>query len=433
MDAAFPPGRTRELTPEFKCGLLLEISEKVRGTLELEDVLNNLIETLRSVVDYDAAGIFVLSRTILPLTPGLRTNLIAGVATRGFPRPVSNTDPMLRSGRGIIGHVIRTGSIVVAPDVRLDPHYVEGRPETMSEIAVPLITNERVVGALNLESDRLFAYSEDDVEVLQFFARVAAIAIDRAILHNQLLEKRRIEGQLRIAKEVQASLLPDKPPELPGYEFAAINLPTWEIGGDCYDYIQLPSGQVGLTIADVAGKGVPAALIMATFRAALRTRVRTDEDLPRVMRTVNELLLESIGQTAFVTAVYGVLDPASGGFVYSNCGHNPPVLLRAAGEVKRLVSGGPALGVFRDAGFDAETVDLRPGDMLALYTDGVIEVMNDTEEEFGEERLHSLLRNSMHLPAGQILRAVVAETRRHAANESYSDDFTIVMVKNTRR
>ncbi len=433
MDARFTPGQARQLTPEFKYRFLLQISEKVRGTLELEEVLNNLIEALYPVIEYDAAGIFVLTRAVFPPTHQTKSNLIVGVATRGFPNRETDNDPMLRFGRGIIGHVIKTGMSVIAPDVRLDPYYVEGRPETQSEIAVPLTYDGRVIGALNLESDRLFRYSENDAEVLQFFAHAAAIAIEKAILHNQIIEKQRIESQLSIAREVQRSLLPGRPPDLPGYELAAINLPTWEIGGDCYDYIRLPSGSIGVTISDVSGKGVPAALIMATFRAGLRTQVRVDNDIAHVMQAMNELLLESIGLAAFVTSVYGVLDPEKGVFLYSNCGHNPPLLFSRKAEVKSLRSGGPALGVFHDAHFDAEAVHLGPGDMLVLYTDGVVEVMDDNDQEFGEERLEEILRNSTHLSAEEVIRVVVDQTRAFAGHESYLDDFTIVVIRNSGR
>jgi sigma-B regulation protein RsbU (phosphoserine phosphatase) len=188
-----------------------------------------------------------------------------------------------------------------------------------------------------------------------------------------------------------------------------------------------------LSIADVSGKGVPAALIMATFRAALRTQVRIDHDLPHVMQAVNRLLLESIGQTAFVTAVYGVLAPYNGTFTYSNCGHNPPLLLNPKAEVKRLGCGGPSLGVFHDAQFDAEAVHFDPGDMLVLYTDGVIEVMDEKDQEFGEERLERILRDSTHLSAEEIIRAVVDQTRAFAGHESYRDDFTIVVIRNSGR
>lgn len=429
MDRSITPGQARQLTPELKYSLLLQIAEKVRGTLELEEVLNHLIETLQSIVAYDAAGIFVLNRTILPVVPGKGENLIAGVASRGFPTPHSQNDPMLRFGQGIIGQVIKTGQSMVSPDVRSNPHYVPGRPQTMSEIAVPLVSNRKVIGALNLESDRLGAYCPDDVEALQFFASAATIAIERAILHIQLVEKGRIEGQLRIARDVQTSLLPNRPPTIAGYDFAGLNLPSGEIGGDCYDYIEFPTGPVGVAIADVSGKGVPAALIMATFRAALRTQVRFDHELSHVMQAVNRLLWESIGRAAFVTAVYGVISPESGWFVYSNCGHNPPMLLNRMGEIERLSRGGAALGIFDDAQFEAEAVRLDPGDTLVLFTDGVVELTDDKDQEFGDGRLGQLLRETTSLSAEETIRAVVDQTRAFAGHDAYPDDFTIVVIK----
>jgi serine phosphatase RsbU (regulator of sigma subunit) len=147
---------------------------------------------------------------------------------------------------------------------------------------------------------------------------------------------------------------------------------------------------------------------------------------------VNILLLESIGQAAFVTAVYGVLDPGRDRFVYTNCGHNPPLLLNQTGELKPLSCGGPALGVFDEAQFEAEAAPFAPGDLLVLYTDGAVELMDDRDREFGEERLERILRDSAHLPAGEIVRAVVDQTRAFAGHESYPDDFTLVVIKNHR-
>ena len=429
MNSSVGSGHGRQLTPELKYRLLLQIAERVKGTLELEEVLNHLIETLQSIVTYDAAGIFVLNRTVLPVVPTRGKNLIAGVASRGFPTPHSQNDPMLRFGQGIIGQVIKTGQSVVAADVRLNPYYVAGRPQTMSEIAVPMVSNGKVIGALNLESDHLDAYCPEDVETLQFFCSAATIAIERAILHNQLIEKGRIEGQLRFAREVQTSLLPDKPPAIAGYEFAGVNLPTWEIGGDCYDYIEFPTGHVGVAIADVSGKGVPAALIMATFRAALRTQVRVDNELPHVMQSVNRLLWESIGRAAFVTGIYGVVAPETGWFVYSNCGHNPPLLMNSKGEVKRLDRGGPALGVFQEAQFEADAVRFEAGDTLALYTDGVVEVLDEDGREFGEEGLARVLHQSAGLSAAETIGAIIGQTRDFAGHDSYPDDFTVVVIK----
>lgn len=420
-----------ELSPEIKYRLLLEISQKISVTLDLGEVLSHLIDTVRSFVSYDAAGIFILNLDELRVTHGRTTNVIAGMALRGFADRAFDSDPMLRSGKGIVGWVIGSGERLIVPDVRLDGRYVEGRSDTLSEVAVPIMINQRVVGALNLESDRLASFTEADADLLQFFASAAAISIEKAILHGQLLEKRRIESQLEVARGVQSSLLPKHPPRIPGYDIAGINLPTWQVGGDYYDFVPFPNSHCGIAIADVSGKGVPSALIMATFRAALRTQVRNDFELFHIIEAVNGLLSESLGDAEFVTAVYGVLDPAEGRFIYTNCGHNPPLLLRAGGTTELLERGGMALGIFPDNRYETEVVTLAPGDSLVLYTDGVIEIEDRSGAEFGPERLERLLRRRLDNSAEDMIQAVVRATRRFAGAEAYPDDFTLVILKRT--
>jgi serine phosphatase RsbU (regulator of sigma subunit) len=340
---------------------------------------------------------------------------------------------MLRSGGGIVGHVIRTGETVVAPDVRRDPRYVVARAATRSEIAVPIVSNAQIIGALNLESDRTDAFAEADAEMLHFFAVAAAIAIEKAILHRQVLDKQRIEHQLRIAREVQTSLLPQAAPEVDGYDIAAVNLPTWEIGGDYYDYIPLPDGRLGMVIADVSGKGVPAALIMATFRAALRAELQREERMVGVFEAINRILVDSSGASRFVTAVYGILDPGCGRFTYVNCGHNPPLLLGSGGGRAALDAGGPALGMVAGAPYASGEVTLEPGDTLALYTDGVVELSDEHDVEYGLDRLEAQLRAGARLPAGDMILSVVDATRAYAGRDGYVDDFTLVVVKRDDR
>jgi len=421
-----PPAPT--LSPEAKYRLLLKLSQEIGRSLDLQEVLVYLLETVRSAVAYDAAGIFVLNRSVrLGQESGGR--LIAGMAVVGFDDTPRDEDPMLRRGEGIIGHVIATGQTVIAPDVRLDPHYVQGRVGTLSEIAVPIVSGGAVIGALNLESSTLDAFSEADVEYLEFFAVAAAISIEKAVVHRELIEKQRIEQQLHIAKQVQSALLPAADPIVQGYDIAGTNVPTWEIGGDYFDYLPQPDGRLGIAVADVSGKGVPAALIMATFRAALRAQRVRGLELDGIADRLNRILLESTDASRFVTAFYGLLDPPSGEFAFANCGHNPPILLRGAGPRETLPSGGPALGMWREARFAPGSVALRPGDILVLYTDGVIEAMNASGEMFGVDRLERVIASRRHDAARDLVGAVVDATRAFAGRSTYEDDFTLVVVK----
>ncbi len=415
------------LPSDLRYRLLLELSQRISRTLDLQMVLNDLLQVLRSAVTYDAAGVFVLNRAV-PLIRRADPNLIAGMVQVGFDEPPVD-DPMLRSGKGIIGHVVHTGEIVDAPDVGRDPRYVAGRAATRSELAVPIVSEAGTIGCLNVESDRPASFTPADVELLQFFASAAALSIEKALLHRQVLEKQRIEGQLQVAREVQSGLLPSAPPRLTGYDIGAVNLPTQAIGGDYYDYVPLAGGRLGLVVADVSGKGIPAALIMATFRAALRTEIRRRASLPALAARLNGAVLEFRDAARFVTAVCAVLEATSGRVTYVNCGHNPPLLLRARGGRETLRCGGAALGLFARGRYKAGTVDLEPGDTLVLYTDGVVEPVDAHDAEFGVERLDAAIRAVAGRPASEALRSVIEATQAFSGRDRYDDDFTLVVLR----
>jgi phosphoserine phosphatase RsbU/P len=421
-----PPAPT--LSPEAKYRLLLKLSQEIGRSLDLQEVLGFLLDSVRTAVEFDAAGVFVLNRRV-PLGQDTGGRVIAGMAAVGFDDTPRDEDPMLRRGEGIIGHVIATGQTVIAPDVRLNPYYVPGKRSTRSEIAVPIVSGGDVVGALNLESDTLDAFAEADVEYLEFFAVAAAISIEKAVLHREVLEKHRIEQQLSIAKEVQMALLPAADPVLDGYDIAGTNVPTWEIGGDYFDFLPQPDGRLGVAIADVSGKGVPAALIMATFRAALRAQRVKGVTLDVIAGRLNRILLDSMDAARFVTAFYGLLEPGTGALAFANCGHNPPLLLRADGLRDVLASGGPALGMWDAAAFVPGTASVQSGDILVLYTDGVIEVMNGAGEMFGVDRLEDVIRRRPGHSSRHLVDAVVDATRAFAGRAGFEDDFTLVVIR----
>lgn len=419
--------RAEGLTAEARYRLLLDLSRKVRGTLDLGETLDRLLDTVRTIVEYDAAGIFVLNEDVF--AGHRRRGVIAGVAQRGFrPQPVES-DPMIFRGLGITGHVIRTGECVVAPDVRLDSRYVVGREPTRSEIAVPITVEQRTIGALNLESDRLGAFCDRHLDALRFFAEAAAVAIDKAMLHRGLLEKQKLEAQLRVAHQVQSRLLPQAPPTLGGWDVAAVYIPSSELAGDYYDFLRLPDGRLGLVIADVAGKGVPAALIMATFRALLRAHVATEDGLPRIAARLNGLLRDECRPHGFVTCFLAFLEPSTGRLQYTNCGHTPPLLVARGGDAVELAEGGPVLGVFAEAAWGSREVTLEHGQVLVLHTDGVSEARRADGEELGCARLAAVVREGLARGAMPLAAEVVRAVQAFAGAEAFEDDFTLVLVK----
>ena len=418
-----------KLTPEEKYQLIREISHKVRDTLDLDEIMEHLLDAVKNVLDYDAAGIFVLNQDLVHARHETPQEMIAGVSRRGFdPRPPEQDD-MLMLGHGITGYVILNNQSVIVPDVRLDPRYVQGRQKTLSEIAVPIILNERAIGALNLESDRLSTYTGDDVEVLHFFADAAAISLEKAMLHRQLLDQELINKQLETAREVQSRLLPDSAPSLCGYDLAGICIPADQIGGDYFDYIPLTRKRLGLAIADVSGHGIPSALVMTAFRALLRTRARGRLGPAQVARTINQLLPEFTGNNHFVTILYAILDAPSGMLTYTSCGHPPPLLLGAGGTVEQLDQHNTALGIFHNLHFTDAQVPLHPGDILVLYTDGVTELTNRQGQAFGIARLVQVIQANRTLAAVEIVRQVIDAAQAFAGSSGFRDDLTLVIVR----
>ena len=421
------PAGGERLTAEAKYRLLLDLSRRVRGTLDLGETLDRLLDLVRSVVAYDAAGIFVLNEDVF--SGQRRRELIAGVARRGFDEHPPEADPMLTRGLGIVGHAIRTGECVVAPDVRLDSRYVVGRASTLSEVAVPIRVGERTIGALNLESDRCGAFGDAHLETLRFFADAAAVAIDKAMLHRSLLEKQQLEAQLRLAHQVQSRLLPQAPPAVDGWDLASVYIPSWELAGDYFDFLPLPGGRLGLVIADVAGKGVPAALIMATFRALLRAHVASGAPVSAVADDLNRLLRAECRPHGFVTCFLAVLDPPTGHLTYVNCGHVPPLLVTPSGGAEELAEGGPVLGVFEKAVYVSREVTLEAGAALVLHTDGVVEARGPGGEELGVDRLRTLVAGGLARGARAVAEDVVAAVRNFTGAEGFEDDFTLVVVE----
>jgi sigma-B regulation protein RsbU (phosphoserine phosphatase) len=260
------------------------------------------------------------------------------------------------------------------------------------------------------------------------FASQAAVAIERTRLHSEVLEKRRLEGEVSIGQRIQRSFLPDRDPQVPNFEVAGANDSSDLVGGDYYDYVRIAEGHLGIVVADVSGKGIPAALIMASFRASLIAEIRNNYSIRTIMAKVNRLLWESVEIDRFVTAIYGVLDLHARRFTYVNAGHNPALLYRAAtGKFDQLDATGPLLGTFEATTYKERHTEIHPGDVLVLYTDGVTEAMSPTGELFGLERLQEIVRERAGEGAGSVKRGILEAVRRFQEGHK-ADDLTLVVL-----
>jgi len=415
-----------------KLRMLLDITKTISRSLDLDEVLNLVMDTLDSLIPYDAAGIYLV-KCSRPFTEWEEnaldeTCVFHTQAVRGYE--IDDLQELhLKMGEGLIGHVAVTGQPYVSHDVRNNPRYINARPRTNSEMVAPIISNNEVIGVFDLESDELNAYSNDDMEVLMLLASQVAIIIEKVMLHDQLIEKQRLETQLEVARQVQLELLPPRDPELEGFDISAYNFPTEEVSGDYYDWVRIYDDQIGIVIADVSGKGMPAALLMAFLRASLRAATHIGYAPHISMSKVNYLLWESIERNQFVTAFYGILDATNRTIAYSNAGHNPPLLMDKDGTARFEERGGVPLGMFRDTRYYEYFETMEPGQMLVLYTDGVTEAMNTAGEEYGRQRLVDAVRQARELTAREIIEFIHRDVIEWTEGLGAHDDVTFFIIK----
>jgi sigma-B regulation protein RsbU (phosphoserine phosphatase) len=397
--------------------LLYKVGVRISSSLDLEEVMTLILQCLKEVVKYDAGGVFLVDPDSMDI---IRLTVI------GYD-PEMESRVQLKFGEGVVGWVAKNVEPVIIGDVSKDTRYMNARDATRAEIVVPLLVEEKIVGVINLESDNLDAFTQDDLDRIKTFGSQAAISIERAKLHRELLEKRRLEAELELARRIQKTFLPDRLPEIPGYDVSAINLPSEEVSGDYYDIINVADGQWGIVIADVFGKGIPASLVMASFRASVLAEIRNNYSISTILSKVNRLIWESVEPERCVTACYGVLDARAGVMTYSNAGHLYPLIIRK-NRVLRLDRGGMLLGVLKDVAYEEARIHLESGDLLLFFTDGLTEAENRHDEPFGEDRLIELARSTLDLPCSDIVKRIHEEISDFSGG-NLIDDFTLLTIK----
>lgn len=307
----------------------------------------------------------------------------------------------------------------------------EGLTQRGLVLALPLRQHGETHGVLCLGPKMTGQpYKPDDLEFLYALGNLALVSIQNSFLVDEQIEKERLEKEMRLARGIQERLLPQELPSLPGVEVAAVALPSRHVGGDYYDVVKLDDDRMLLAIADVTGKGVPASLLMANIQAGLHVILPMDISIEEATLHLNRIICENTGYDKFITFFHGIYDARDRSFEYVNAGHNPPVLMRANGDMELLEKGGLLLGIMKSVTYERGRVTLDPGDVIAIFTDGVTEAMSPENEEYGEERLEACLSAYHHEPAQAILDAVRQDIRTFTHDPTLlSDDLTMIVFK----
>jgi serine phosphatase RsbU (regulator of sigma subunit)/ligand-binding sensor protein len=402
--------------------LLSETSSLLSSTMDPDAVLDNIVRTMAQAMQVKASSVRLLNATGEELLIKAAYGLSPGYLKKGPVLVSENPNDQAALG----------GETIQTPDMRSDPHVRYGdaarREGLVSSLSVGLIAKGKPLGTLHIYTAEPHEFSPEEVRLFRSIANQAAVTVHNAQLVEEVVSARQQQRELAVAAKVQKRLLPARAPAIKGYECHGITSPSQEVGGDFHDWIELPGGNWGVAVGDVAGKGVPGAILMASIRAALRAQAQHIYALDHVIGRCNESLCAETEITEFVTLFYGVLDTTAHRLTYCNAGHEPSLLVRG-GEVTALSTGGPLLGVKPGIDYAYEAVDLKPGDLVFAYSDGASDAANYQGERFGRQRLkESVLRHACH-GAERVVEEVHWDIRRFTGLAPRADDLTLLAVK----
>jgi serine phosphatase RsbU (regulator of sigma subunit)/pSer/pThr/pTyr-binding forkhead associated (FHA) protein len=366
----------------------------------------------------------------------------AVMAGRGVLMTIEDNELHVRAARGegfkisstVRDRVIQKKESLLVRDAQMD-HSLKAQmsiveQKVRSMIAVPLQTNDRVIGLIYVDQPHLVReFSREDLNLLTVMANVAAIRIEHVRLNEVEEAERAMAKDMQQAALIQNSLLPGKAPVVAGLDIAGKTTACRTVGGDYYDFLKFPDGRVGLLVGDVAGKGMPASLMMSSLHARVHVLFEDGDDLAQKLTRLNKSTCQNCPDNRFITFFITVADPATGELVYANAGHNPPLLVRAAGGFETLGGGGMILGILPKAAYSESRAAMQPGDVLILFTDGVTEAADPSGEEFGEDRLAALVASMLDCPAAEIVEAIHTAVAEYTQGAPAADDITVVAVR----
>jgi phosphoserine phosphatase RsbU/P len=400
---------------------LYEIGKETASILDLDELLHRVAEIVKRVIDYEMFGILLLDEPSGDLV--LRKSVRFGGYGEKTRIPV---------GRGLCGAAAASKQPVLVGNVLADPRYVALIPETRSELVIPLVHKDKLIGVFDLESSVLERFNEEHVKVLTPLASQVAVAIENARLVDELRRNDlRLARELRIAESVQRGLFPEECPSGRGWEAAAQFRPARELGGDLYDFYELGETQLGVALGDVSGKGVPAALYGAFASGTVRARAFERREPRELLRRANRALKRRGVEGFYCTLAYAVFDFGARSLTIANSGLPLPLLYRAAGaRCEPIEVVGLPLGVFDEAEYDELTLAVAPGDVLVLYTDGVSEAW-DGQDAYGRARLAAQVEAHAALPVTELAERLLQDLDAFLKGGEPDDDVTLVVVKVT--
>lgn len=403
---------------------IYQLTTLVAGRFSLQEALDRLAEAAVKITGVKACSIRLLDEQAGELQMRSTYGLSEEYRNKG---PVTKGDAVVKAAFA--------GEAVVLDDMRVDGRvkYKDAtiKEGLVSQLTVAMRFRDKAIGVLRLYSPRPKRFYEDDIALARAVASQCAVAITNAKLYAEAIEGARIAEQVRLAAVIQRRMIPEQPPRIKGFDIAAKYIPCFEVGGDFYDFVKLGDNQLVIVISDVIGKGIPAALMMALFRGAVRAYTNSGCGLGTieyVIGRLNKMACSECRDGEFISLFYAVIDIAERKVTYCNCGHEPTVLIRDGAFVD-LNNGGLVLGIDAEAEYEVGTVELKKGDCLLFYTDGLIDAANFEGQLWGRERMLGAVRICSEGGAEQRIKNMLGYRRRFVGLASQVDDTSIIVVK----
>ena len=399
--------------------LLNEIARELTSILNLDELFRRIAELVSRLIDYQMFSILLLDSNTQKLQHRFALRF----------KETIHIKHDIPQGRGIVGAAAESRQAVLVSDVSKDPRYVLLNPETRSELAVPLIYKDKVIGVLDLEHTRRGFFNEDHKRTVTTLAAQVAIAIENARLYEEIArQEKRLERDLALARELQFRLLPQVLPKLRDLEVAAKFVPARAIGGDLYDFVNYSLSRLGIVIGDVSGKGAPAAIYAALVNGILRSHAPIEPGPAEMLSAVNNSLGERRIEGQFVSIIYAVWDDAERTLQVANSGLPRPIYCHN-GKVEVIEATGLPLGLFDDADYDEFNFRAKPGDLFVFFSDGILDARNNAGELFGRQRVEQIVSRAADKSADWIVDTLFKAVLEHAGSEDPFDDPTVVAIK----
>ncbi len=416
-------------TPSEVLAVISRVSLALLSSLSLDETLHRVLDSIFEALPADQGYLMLFERN----SETKQDELICKARKMRKPKPNFETEDV-KISHSISELVLEQGKSVLTSDAQHDPRFQQHQSVVLSGIrsvmAVPLMMDGKVLGMIYVDSSfGTNRFTESQLELLTLIAGVASIRIENARLLDVQVEQKRLANELSVASEIQLRLHPANPPTIEGYDLIGVSFPCYEVGGDYYDFIDRKNGKWAVALGDVSGKGTGAALLMSSLHAAVRAHITTPASAPDVVAQINQYIHENTPSNRYITFFYSELDPANNQLSYVNAGHNAPILVRASGAVERLDEGGLPVGLMPFVKYFEITVQLNPGDVLVVYSDGVTESVNEQEEEFDEPRLIEVIQKNMTRSAAGIRDRIDEALTRFVGKAKSVDDLTLLIVK----